>query len=223
MDYRSIPRISNSDLTEFKNFIFNQASPMPSKALTFGSTLHELILEPDASNQIDRIVPDGVDLTLIHKLAAQVRTDKFCKWALQFSKKESVQLWEDEATGLLLKSKLDLLHRNRLVIDLKSTSQRDYASFLKSLTTYDYDRQAAFYLDSIGSQANTRPRFMFIGVQKVKPYNIWTVEYQEGGSFILSGRKKYQALLREWKRRKELGQPFTPSSWNTQTEPELCY
>lgn len=211
MDYRSMPRISNSDLTEFRNKLFGYLPKNTVKAFAFGSALHELILEP----QRIPVLPDCVNVDLVYQLASQVRADKYCSWALQFSKKESVHLWSDPATGLPLKSKLDIVHKNRLVIDLKSTGQKDYAGFLRSLRTYDYDRQAAFYLDSIGAG-----RFVFIGVQKVKPFNIWIVEPSTG--FIETGRRKYQALLREWKRREEAGQPFTPSSWKTVSEPELC-
>ncbi|MCK8495844.1 PD-(D/E)XK nuclease-like domain-containing protein [Spirosoma sp. RP8] len=203
MDYRSLPRISNSDLTEFKNRIFGYRPYQPASALAFGSALHELILEPNTNVNM----PESVDRNLLNKVAEQVQADAYCRWALQFSRKESVQLWKDPATGLLLKSKLDLVHRNRLVIDFKSTSQRTHADFLKSLHTYDYDRQAAFYLDSVNAH-----RFVFIGVQKIKPYNIWIVE--PPACFVETGRKKYRALLREWKRRQEAGQPFTPSSWN---------
>ena len=219
MCYRSIPRISNSDLTEFRNLIFGYRPKTPVKAFAFGSTLHELIIEPHRIPDL----PECVNLDLVYKLADRARNDRFCAWALQFSRKESVQLWSDPATGLLLKSKLDIVYKHRHVIDIKSTGQKDYAGFLRSLRTYDYDRQAAFYLDSLGHPGHgSQPRFTFIGVQKVKPFNIWVVE--PSISFIEEGRKKYRALLREWKRRADAGQPFTPSSWQVPelaSEPEL--
>jgi hypothetical protein len=208
MEYRSLPRISNSDLSEFKNFIFGEVRENPVKAFAFGSALHELILEPHVIHD----VPEGVDLSLVQMLARTARKDKFLAWALRFSKKETVQLWQDPATGLELKSKLDIVHKNKLVVDIKSTSCRDYASFLQTCEKYDYDRQAAFYLDSIGAE-----KFCFVAVQKVKPFNVWTVEHHTNGSFIASGRKKYRALLRAWKIRADNGKPFTPGSW--QKEP----
>ncbi|GAB3715770.1 hypothetical protein GCM10027592_56470 [Spirosoma flavus] len=218
MDYRSLPRISNSDLSEFRDHIFGYRPYKPAKAMQFGSALHELILERPGQ-QIEPVpnVADTLDRKLLHNLANQVHRDKFCRWALRFSRKETVQLWEDAGTGLLLKSKLDVVHKNHLVIDFKSTSQPTFAGFLRSLTTYSYDRQAAFYLDSLGAS-----RFVFVGVQKVKPFHIWTVEYRATGTFIETGRKKYRALLREWKRREEAGQSFIPSSWNVVIQSELC-
>ncbi len=216
MDYRSLPRISNSDLTEFRNHLFGYKPYKPVKAMQFGSALHELILER-SGQQTETVadIADTSDRRLLHSLANQVHRDKFCRWALRFSRKEAVQLWHDPATGLALKSKLDIVYKNRLIVDIKSTSQKTYSDFLRSLRTYDYDRQAAFYLDSVGAS-----RFLFVGVQKVKPYNIWIVEPSRG--FIEAGRKKYRALLREWKRRELAGQPFTPSSWQSENQPELC-
>lgn len=213
MDYRSITRISNSDLTEFRNLIFGYPALSTVKAFAFGTALHELVLEP---RQIPDL-PSCVDVDLVYQLASQVRADRYCAWALQFSQKESVQLWRDPATGLLLKSKLDIVYKDYLVIDIKSTGQNDYAGFLRSLKTYNYDRQAAFYLDSLNHTTGPRPRFLFVGVQKVKPFNIWIVE--PSASFVAYGRQKYRALLREWKRRTDAGQPFTPSSWRTAPVP----
>lgn len=214
MYYRSLPRISNSDLSELKADVFGEVREKPVKAFAFGSALHELILEPTTILEL----PD-VDLSLCMRLARQVRNDKFCRWALRFSKKETVQLWEDPETGLPLKSKLDIVHKGRLVVDIKSTSCRTFADFMVSCEKYDYDRQAAFYLDAIGGK-----KFAFVAVQKVKPFNVWIVEHHTNGVFIESGRKKYRRLLREWKHRELIGQPFTPSTWQIATqshEPQL--
>lgn len=214
MDYRSLPRISNSDLSELKADVFGEVREKPVKAFAFGSALHELILEPNTIREL----PD-VDLSLCMMLAQKVRADKFCSWALRFSRKETVQLWEDPETGLLLKSKLDMVHKGRLVIDIKSTSCRTFADFLASCQTYDYDRQAAFYLDAIGGSNGAARRFVFIAVQKVKPFTIWTVEHHTNGSFIETGRKKYHRLLREWKHRELIGNPFRPSTWSHESQP----
>ncbi|GAA4461880.1 hypothetical protein GCM10023189_37890 [Nibrella saemangeumensis] len=212
MDYRSIPRISNSDLTEFKNVVFGYQAPKPVAAFAFGRALHELILEPHQLHDL----PADVDFSLLQMLATTARKDRFLSWALRFSRKESVQIWEDPATGLPLKSKLDVVHKNRLIVDIKSTSCKSFADFQKSCERYDYDRQAAFYLDSIGAK-----KFVFVAVQKVMPHNVWVIEHHTQGQFAENGRKKYRALLREWKRRAELGSSFIPLAWTVEPEPVL--
>ncbi|OIN61219.1 PD-(D/E)XK nuclease-like domain-containing protein [Arsenicibacter rosenii] len=204
MNYRSIPRISNSDLTEFKNHIFGYNKKKPVAAFAFGTALHELILEPHKVSEL----PGNIDLALVQKLALNAKNDKYLRWIVPFSRKEIIKLWEDPATGLALKSKLDIVHKGRIVVDIKSTSCKSLADFLKSSENYDYDRQAAFYLDAIGAK-----QFLFVAVQKVAPFHIWIVQYYEGGTFIAAGRKKYKTLLREWKRRIDSGQQFKPSTW----------
>lgn len=212
MEYRSIPRISNSDLTEFRNFLFGRPERKPVKAFAFGTALHEMILEPGKSGTN----PQKVDLELVNKLATVAREDKFLEWILQYSSKEEVRLWQDLETGLALKSRLDIVYKNRLVVDIKSTSCRTREDFVASCLKYDYDRQAAFYLDSLGAEEIVKRRFMFVAIQKVKPFNIWKVEYPGNSDFINFGRRKYQSLLSEWKQREARGLCFVPSTWGTE-------
>ena len=86
-------------------------------------------------------------------------------------------LFTDPTTQLACKSRLDLVYtspkrQNALIFDFKTTSARTQAQFLQSCYDYDYDRQAAFYLDSLryadGHEWATtkRFRFVFIGVMK---------------------------------------------------------
>jgi hypothetical protein len=89
-------------------------------------------------------------------------------------------------------------------VDLKTTSQTSYERFVKSCLDYDYDRQAAFYLDSVGAK-----RFIFIGIAKKSPHGLYFFEADR--DFIAGGRKKYQALLRKWR------EYDFPSSWQLQS------
>ena len=207
--YRQIPAISNSDLTDFKNYLFGRKFRKPQKAFDFGSVLHETILEP--KNEI--VIPDSVDMELINRLTKKVREDKFCKWILQFAGKERINLFTDPITDLRCKSKLDLVYKNSLIVDLKTTGQTTYEAFLQSCFDYDYDRQAAFYLDSIGGK-----RFVFVGIQKKAPYDLFFFDASKEKNFIETGRKKYKALLRKWK--EEVGKTidFVPGSWEVREE-----
>ena len=214
MEYRSIPRISNSDLTEFRNFLFGRSERNPVKAFAFGAALHEMILEPGKVGADSQ----NVDLALVHKLAMIAQEDKFLEWVLQNSQKEEIRLWQDSETGLSLKSKLDIVYENRLIVDIKSTSCRTLEEFMASCLKYDYDRQAAFYLDSLGKEEVAERGFFFVAIQKIKPFNVWRIEHPGKSGFIELGRKKYQALLREWRHRESLGLSFVPTTW----KPGLC-
>lgn len=192
IDYRNIPRISNSDLTAFKNKLFGIDFKIPEKAFAFGSAFHQLVLEP----QVSHALPQEIDIALLQRLAGKVRQHRMCKWYMQFSRKENIQFFTDPDTGLECKSKLDIVYKDKTIIDFKTTSARDYRSFIATAQSYDYDRQAAFYVDSLSRDVKAK-KFIFIGIQKIKPYDLFY--FEPDAPFIDMGRKKYKALLRKWK------------------------
>lgn len=208
MKYRSTRRYSNSDLSEFYNFLFGIKDYMSHKALNLGQVVHQHILEP---NTVEGPEP-GVDMVQVEKMVRAARGHAFLNWIVQFSIKEGIQLWE-HSSGLPLKSKLDAVYKGRLVTDLKTTSCRSRKEFLRSCQRYHYDRQAAFYLDAIAAPAAYRPRFCFLAIQKIEPFAVWRFDYATDDDFIESGRGKYLFLLDELARRERQGIPFIPSSW----------
>jgi hypothetical protein len=192
-EYRTLPRISNSDLGDFEDIVLCRPKrEKPITAFSFGTAVHELILEPET---IDRL-PQGVDIAKVQTLAKTFWNTPKLKWLLRFSKKEEVVLWTCPVTGLPLKSKLDIILRGRTVYDIKTTSASSIEQFTKSVLMYGYDRQAAFYMDSIGAK-----RFFFIALSKTKKDTVFIMEADS--SFIESGRKKYRKLLSVWKQRNQ--------------------
>ncbi|UYZ64929.1 PD-(D/E)XK nuclease-like domain-containing protein [Hymenobacter weizhouensis] len=90
----------------------------------------------------------------------------------------------------------DVLYRGRAgrqltLIDFKTTSSPDLPHFLATIEKYDYDRQAALYLDALGAT-----RLLIIGVRKKAPHEVWRVELTNMLGLVGQGRKKYQRLLR---------------------------
>jgi hypothetical protein len=63
-NYRQIPAISNSDLTEFRNYLFGRPNFKPQRAFDFDAALHEMILEPKKLIQ----APESVDRDLVQHL-----------------------------------------------------------------------------------------------------------------------------------------------------------
>ena len=86
---------------------------------------------------------------------------------------------------------MDMGGRQLTLIDFKNTTSPDLAHFLTTIEKYDYDRQAALYLNVPGAT-----RFLIIGVQKKSPHDVWRVELTAMPGLIEQGRKKYTALLR---------------------------
>lgn len=232
--YRSLLRVSNSDLTRLKEehlgyWSTPSARFIPEKTKVFGRAFHQHLLEPETVGTVlTQLLPDLVDPVIapnpdalapaqakqLHTLMQIIRQDGFCRRYLRLSERERVVLSTEPTTGVACKARLDMVYtspkrRNALIIDLKTTSARTQAQFLESCYTYDYDRQAAFYLDSLRQADNhewesTRQfRFVFIGVMKQRPHRLFAVDATSIPGFMEYGRKKYRFWLRKWREEQE--------------------
>lgn len=227
-DYRALPRVSNSDLTRLKEehlgyWSVPSARFIPEKTKAFGRAFHQHLLEPETVGTVlSQFLPDMMDPALrpdelapaqtkqLQTLMQTIRQDGFCRRYLRLSERERIVLSTDPTTGIACKARLDMVYtspkrRNAMVIDLKTTSARTQAQFLESCYTYDYDRQAAFYVDSLrhadGCEWGTTKqfRFVFIGIMKQSPYRLFAVDATSIPGFIDYGRKKYRFWLRKWR------------------------
>lgn len=205
LTYRATPRIANSDLSEFKNVLLYGQVPQrsASPSLFFGSSFHHHLL-------IDRQgTPSGAGATPMLRMLAVMRNHTQFVPLLEKAVPEIPQYWDDELTGLPCKSQLDLLLPGEaLIADLKTTSASSQAEFLDNCLRYEYDRQAAFYVDGCRMAGQPVQRFILFGVQKQKPHQVYVVEFKTDDPFIENGRRKYRKLLASW-----LKQPYTPTSW----------
>lgn len=226
--YRELPRVSNSDLTRLKEEHLGYGHPMAipqaranlEKAKVFGRAFHQHLLEPETVGTVlHQLLPDllvtSQPTEKLDKLMQTIRQDGFCRRYLRLAERERVVLWDDPTTGVGCKARLDMVYtspkrRNALIIDVKTTSARTQAQFLESCYTYDYDRQAAFYLDSLryadtADWVSTRQfRFVFVGVMKQRPHRLFAVDATSIPGFIEYGRKKYRFWLRKWREEHEL-------------------
>lgn len=228
-DYRALPRVSNSDLTRLKEehlgyWSVPSARFIPEKTKVFGRAFHQHLLEPETVGTIlaqllPDLAPDSLSLApkqteQLTLLTQMIRQDAFCRRYLRLSERERTVLSTEPTTGVACKARLDMVYtspkrRNAMVIDLKTTSARTQAQFLESCYNYDYDRQAAFYIDSLSQADNqewaaTRQfRFVFIGVMKQRPHRLFAVDATSIPGFIEYGRKKYRFWLRKWREEQE--------------------
>lgn len=226
-------RVSNSDLTRLKeeHLGYSLGQDIPPKqfeqAKVFGRAFHQHLLEPETIGTVlAQLLPDLApkQSDQLNTLTKQIRQDAFCRRYLRQSERERVVLFTDPTMGVDCKARLDMVYtspkrRNALIIDIKTTSARTQAQFLESCYTYDYDRQAAFYLDSLRyadgfEWASTRQfRFVFVGVMKQPPHRLFAVEATSIPGFVDYGRKKYRFWLRKWRESVNIEQPTTNSAW----------
>ena len=148
MSYYQLQRISNSDLTIAAHILQGIPYQKPEAAFRLGGAFHELLLEPEKFRTESC---DGLDISLLYRMHRTVMSNRYCKSLLDDSEKEKTVLWDEPTTGVLCKSKLDVIH-GTTVVDFKTTSARSLRAFVSCCKQYSYDRQMAFYADSIGAK-----------------------------------------------------------------------
>lgn len=95
-----------------------------------------------------------------------------------------------EWNGIPIKGKVDgiaELDGMKVVIDLKTTG-KEVTKFPNSARSFDYDRQAYFYLSLTGADA-----FMFIPVEKSFPYT--PALYTASDDFVARGKYKFEKAM----------------------------
>ena len=211
--HRALPHVSNTDLSNLKAALLGKPNNPNPVALAYGSHFHTAVLEPP---HYQRTEERGIKWADLEQLARQVRRQRYCRDLLYRGQAEHSYTATHTDTGVAVKLRPDLLVRSRAgrqltLIDFKTTSSPDLAHFLATIEKYDYDRQAALYLDILGAT-----RFLIIGVQKPRvkavgqaPHNVWRVELTAMPGLIEQGRKKYTVLLRHHAQQ-AAGLPSTP-------------
>ena len=191
--YRALPAIANSDLSRLRDALDGRP-PRPQTssnegALSFGTAFHTALLEP-----ADYVAGQpGLNDTLVWWLVEGVQLNTQLAELLAHGTPETSVLFTEPDTGTLCKLRADLVvdqpDQPFTIIDFKTTMARDADHFLWQCSAYDYDRQAAFYTDALRAE-----RFLLVGVQKVEPFGVFTIEVSQ--QMLAEGRQKYQRLLR---------------------------
>lgn len=194
-EYRALRAVSNSELTRLRDRLYERKRPVSKTVLQLGAAFHQAVLEPNR----ERRWTEEIDWEIIENLQANLQKNKAFEALLARSESEVSRFWTDETTGLSCKARLDMVSSEGILADLKTTSCLNRQDFINNCRRFDYDRQAAFYVDSFASEERKDLRFVFFGVQKVFPYDIFTYEIGPTDAFLESGRNKYQSLLNIWK------------------------
>jgi hypothetical protein len=187
--YRKIGFWSNSELTKAYELLFGKeksyiTDEQREKAFKFGTNLHKHVLERDNLEGVGLEEKDT-----IVELGASLRANKQCSWLLRFANKEVVVL-KSGFNSLDVKGKVDLLYKQGIIADIKTTSCTNIRQFAESIEKYDYDRQAAWYIDIAGAK-----NFWLIGVSKSNG-EVFFIDSSKAKGMISNGRKKYLGIVR---------------------------
>ena len=201
LNYFSRPETSNSDLTWLDKYWRPEAFVIDLEAAyRFGSLLDALITEPHLVNYFKYTVA-GAQYTKDEFAKAEVMkraffSDAFCVSLQKMSHMQKVSVkhrfpisYNGINFFLNVRAKWDFfVEHTDLSGDLKSTACTTQKQFEESILHFNYDRQAAWYMD-----IENRSNFMFIGVSKVNN-KIFKVPVKRDGNLYRSGREKYQEL-----------------------------
>lgn len=86
---------------------------------------------------------------------------------------EATLVWEDEETGLRCKARMDYYaEKLGACYDLKSTEDARPEAFARSMASYRYHVQDAFYREGLRAVGRPCEHFVFIAVEKQPPYAV---------------------------------------------------
>ena len=194
-------------------------------AMRLGTLTHRVVLEPDTCVDAFHVRPDGMKFTTKEGMAwRDAHSDKPIITAEQsaamLGMRESVlahpiarrviansnreQNVFADADGVRLKARLDLLpHNGNLLADLKTCEDASEGGFSKSIDSYRYDYQAAFYIDVCNLVGKDFSQWLFIAVEKDPPY--LCAIYALDAMAIEYGRRLYKRDLQLYRTCMETG------------------
>jgi exodeoxyribonuclease VIII len=209
LDYVAPPRTP----AHFKAYIDGLFKTETTPAMRLGQMIHRAILEPDALDV--SVKPEGLNLSTKEGKewkAAQTKTiitqDEYVtikgmrdsvhahpavKRVLDNARTE-VSLFASGEDGVLRKARVDALPEGgNVIVDIKSCQSADPDMMAKSVASYRYDVQAAYYLDLCQLLGLDKTEFLFVCVEKTPPFAV--AVYALDQDAIAWGRKQYQRDL----------------------------
>lgn len=109
------------------------------------------------------------DAVLTHPDAGVLLTD---------AQPEVSLIWDDPATGVRCRGRLDYWH-DLVAVDLKTAQSADPKQFDRHAVKYGYDLQADHYQSGTAALTGEPPRFIHVLVEKEPPYLVSVVELDQ--------------------------------------------
>lgn len=194
-------------------------------AMRFGTIVHRALLEPDTFKEGFHVKPEKMNFATkagqewrdahadrpiistessvaIEKMVSAVHTHPFAKRLLAGAEREQ-SLFVEDGSGILRKSRLDVLTKGNVIPDLKTVESANLEAFERSISRYRYHVQAAYYLDNCNLSAIDKHSFLFICVEKSPPFSVRCLQLMP--QVIECGRRLYQRDLQIYRNCLETG------------------
>lgn len=221
-EYNEISAVRNSELGNIeKSWEHYKLGTDRTEAMIFGTAFHMYILEEPVfwenfivapkydgrttegkkiKAQLDEQALAGKDILrsddfdTIVKMKTALLSHPMAKNILHRSENEGA--YTATLEGVECKAKLDLENKGYF-FDLKTCQDASFNGFRKSIGTYRYDRQAAFYSDVAVKNGLPFTGFVFVAIEKEPPYSVGCWMMDE--ATIDLGRASYKRVLNKYK------------------------
>lgn len=165
--------------------------------------------------------PADYDLALEIRAAVHAHDEAACLLS-EAVHTECSATWVDRATGVRCKARADALLTKARILDLKSTADASEEGFARSIHDFGYAIQAPFYLDGFAEVGFETEEFVFVAVEKTRPYAV--AVYRLGERTIEHGRQRTRELLQTyaWCQRERVW-PGYPGGIRVIDQPEWAF
>lgn len=201
--------VSNSDLTELKNYLYPRTQyGDKEKAFKFGTLVDALITENERIHYSKRMVDDvtysredfELGLAMREALRKEARKDEFLRAVLSNSDTQKFMvnksqrfLYGNFEYTLDTRCKWDWwLSGFGFGGDLKTTFAESQNQFNEAIDFFDWDRSRAWYMDIAGSQQD------FIYAISKKNLKIFKAFIRRDDDTYKRGKEKYDELAFKW-------------------------
>lgn len=224
-EYLAIPAVSNSAVSTRIKYPHGHVSIDGStESMKMGTMFHEMILEPDVFSKKYHVM--GIDdarkkefkdellsvpedktpikpstYTHLNTMKRVIDESKVASTLLDTPYKELTVIFDYH--GLKCKAKIDALRfkdNKAVIVDLKTTSSLEPYMIKRHCRDFGYDRQAAFYLNSIRDLIDCEALFcnIFIDVPTDSKHTIGCLCAAFPESILMAAENQIDVILKEW-------------------------
>lgn len=190
--------------------------PKETPALVFGRQVHMAVLEPDKWAERHAVAPKIDRRTKAGKLAWESFLEESCgKEIISADDAETIKRmieavhshpaarslleapgaveasawWEDRETSEKCRCRPDKARDDGILVDLKTCESAAPDAFMRASWKYEYQMQAALYLDGWKAAGGKAEAFVFLAVEKAPPYAVAC--YMADADMVAYGRGQY--------------------------------
>lgn len=199
----------------------------PTRAMEFGTALHQAILEPNLfemnaivkpkfagagarkaeeewllTHGAGKLILKHDEFDTIQRILSAISHNRLVSQLLSGGAAEESYFWQDPDTGIVCKCRPDYLRKGHIIIDVKSTTDASTDGFPTQMARLNYHLSAAMYLDGVSAVMGQKfDEFLILAIEKEAPYAM-AVHLLDQGT-IDAGRLLYKRALSRLKECRE--------------------